>query len=92
MQNFINYVCEFVMSIYRAIRAYFISLDTGTGTYWRDLFSNFINKNVFTETSIIGINITFEELLTIVICIFLSILILVLFVKFVLKMLKVITN
>lgn len=89
MQQFIDHIGQFVFSIYRAIRAFFISLDTGTGTYWKDAFNNFTAKNVFGANSLIGLNITYEELLTIVSIYILSILFIVLFVKFIIKIVSV---
>ena len=85
MQQFINYVCQFVDEIYTAVATFF--LNKNQIAY--DAYNTWRSKAIFTENSLIGLNITWAELFRFVSVWILSILFIVLFVKFILKIVSV---
>lgn len=82
MQNFILNIFQFLRTIYSSL----LNIVTSFGL--NDEFFTFINKNLFNENSIIGLNITYKELLLYFGTLFLTIFFIVLFVKFVFYIIK----
>lgn len=85
MQAFINNLIDFIIELRVAIRAKIANLGTGYLTE----YNGWLTKNVFSENSIIGINITWDELLLYATIYILLILFIVLFVKFILKLVSI---
>ena len=96
MQAFIKQIFDFVRNIFKSILNLLI---TGQD-YFNDQLNNelglsinnfnaFLDKNVFMESSLIGINMTFREMFIYVGVLFLTIFFIVLFVKFILKLVSI---
>lgn len=87
MYQFINNIITFFQTLVNSI---FTSMSNQTGTINPE-FLTWVDKNIFSG-DLIYINLTYRELLRYVIPIFFCFFIIFLFIRFFLKLLKVITN